>query len=492
MNDALREMFYYQLRVHVFAARNLPAADANGTADPYVHTACVAAFICCAACHAVVSHVTPTMCYRYVVVRAGGKKEKTSIRRDTLNPEWYESKYFNLMLPRDLNLAPQVVVEIWDWDRFTSNEKMATLRTQLIPQFLVARDLVGQPEHLRRPTWYPVASTIAGGTMQGEILLSFELVPKNSDRDIPPVVPSIKVRVVVCVARVCIPALTTARTFSLRQPKMRTAYVDVLALGVRSLAPYNRLPIMKPKVAFQVGDTGKKGRLETVPSKKPNGANANFLQHLTFPVQLPLDKRYLPNVTVQCVDLRLGGLSKPIVGVSAISLVGKVPWMDDYVPPASQKVEEGPPDQEEEFASAVIVEVPEVVPTEQQLLDAGAASVTVKRTNMGEKALQGAHTAAASASNAVVSVTTGVVGAGVHIVGGIGSGLMNFGRSAFQGARKGGARGFVKGFGQGTCVWRCVCVCVCVCVCRCGCLCECVCVAVWPCDRVWCCVHVSL
>ena len=151
------------------------------------------------------------MCYRYVVVRAGGKKEKTSIRRDTLNPEWYESKYFNLMLPRDLNLAPQVVVEIWDWDRFTSNEKMATLRTQLIPQFLVARDLVGQPEHLRRPTWYPVASTIAGGTMQGEILLSFELVPKNSDRDIPPVVPSIKVRVVVCVARACIPALTTAR-----------------------------------------------------------------------------------------------------------------------------------------------------------------------------------------------------------------------------------------------------------------------------------------
>lgn len=32
------------------------------------------------------------------------------------------------------------------------------------------------------------------------------------------------------------------------QPPMRRAYVDILALGVRSLAAYNHLPIMKPKV----------------------------------------------------------------------------------------------------------------------------------------------------------------------------------------------------------------------------------------------------
>ena len=98
-----------------------------------------------------------------------------------------------------LRLAPtaQLVVEIWDWDRFTTNEKMATLRLSLKPHFLVPRERAGDPAALQKPVWYPVASTTdagVGATMQGELLLSFQLVPKNSEKDVPPPVPSIRVR----------------------------------------------------------------------------------------------------------------------------------------------------------------------------------------------------------------------------------------------------------------------------------------------------------
>lgn len=305
---------------------------------------------------------------------------------------------------------------------------------------------------------------------------------------------------------------------------------------------------------FQVGDTGKSGRLETVPSKKPNGANANFLQHLTFPVDLPEDKRcaayhppsptqrrarptphtarhqsrhatsplplpctpsrYLPNITLHVKDLRLGGLSQPIVGVSAVSLATKVPWMrGDYVPPASQQVLEGPPDQDDVVPGEgpVVIDVtneptgpvrvgvrgcgcvgvgvlvcwcvracrcwpclrvrgssrshPCLAPSPllsapaQQVLDSNAAVAHSRMASMGGKMAEGAANAASNAGLAVASVGAGVVGAGFHVLGGFASGAAAMASSAYRGAKKGGAKGFISGVGAGTarvCVFVCV------------------------------------
>lgn len=69
----------FELRVHVFQARNLLAADADGTSDPYV------------------------------VVRYGGSVERTRIRPNTTSPMWYQT----LSLPVDLmpiQIAPKVCV----------------------------------------------------------------------------------------------------------------------------------------------------------------------------------------------------------------------------------------------------------------------------------------------------------------------------------------------------------------------------------------------
>ena len=120
-------------QVHVYAARNLPAADADGTADPYV------------------------------VVRTCGQKRKTIIRRDTLNPEFYQTLLFDIdILP--VHLAPQVVIEVWDWDRFSPNERMGTIRLPMSSHFVLHRDNLQDPAKLAKPTWLPLATSGAMST----------------------------------------------------------------------------------------------------------------------------------------------------------------------------------------------------------------------------------------------------------------------------------------------------------------------------------------
>ncbi len=64
-------------------------------------------------------------------------------------------------------------------------------------------------------------------------------------------------------------------------------FVEVLALGLRSMAPYNFVPIYGPHVTF---DVGAKSALQlpycTKQSKIPNGANANFLEVRPLPHSL--------------------------------------------------------------------------------------------------------------------------------------------------------------------------------------------------------------
>lgn len=52
---------------------------------------------------------------------------------------------------------------------------------------------------------------------------------------------------------------------------------------------------------------GQKASLTTNPSKKPSGADANFLEHLTVKLDLPADEIFAPRLKLRIVDHRLGG-----------------------------------------------------------------------------------------------------------------------------------------------------------------------------------------
>lgn len=52
---------------------------------------------------------------------------------------------------------------------------------------------------------------------------------------------------------------------------------------------------------------GKKVSLTTDASKKPSGADANFLQRLKIPLELPVEEIFTPRLKLRVRDTRLGG-----------------------------------------------------------------------------------------------------------------------------------------------------------------------------------------
>ena len=79
------------LRVFIYQAKELPASDQTSLLDPYVK------------------------------VRFCGKKEKTRVHAMTTAPLFYETLEFHEMLPLDVRFGPDIVVQVWDRDVFSSN-----------------------------------------------------------------------------------------------------------------------------------------------------------------------------------------------------------------------------------------------------------------------------------------------------------------------------------------------------------------------------------
>lgn len=151
-------------------------------------------------------------------------------------------------------------------------------------------------------------------------------------------------------------------------PALRPAYLELIAVGIRGIQPYEMLPIQLPHVEIEasrrsVGRWGKHGNgiarkqrpsramqlclrdrrflrfvygslqpfvkfntlncicqklqvdlpgqgkvsLATNPSKKPSGPNANFLERLAMPLDLPVKEIFSPRLKLRVVDNRLGG-----------------------------------------------------------------------------------------------------------------------------------------------------------------------------------------
>jgi hypothetical protein len=77
----------YELRVHLYQARNLPAAD-----DTFQ-----------------------------------GEQLKSATKMATCNPMWYQTLTMDVSLP-ELRFCPQVLLEVWDWDKVSSNDYVCEYR----------------------------------------------------------------------------------------------------------------------------------------------------------------------------------------------------------------------------------------------------------------------------------------------------------------------------------------------------------------------------
>ncbi|CAM9189853.1 unnamed protein product, partial [Laminaria digitata] len=265
----------YCLRAHVFQCKGLPSSEASGLLDPYIK-----------------------------VVRFMGRKLKTTHEGGTADPCFYQTIEFHEMLPDDLRLAPEVRVEVWDKDLLGSNTHVAGCRFPMSAATLS----IGSSSRVPTPRWHQLRDT-NGQPGVGELLFSLQLIPKRTAHDKFPRAASII-------------------------PKFRTAYLEVITLGVRDLKLHGFQAVAQPYVQFEMTSGGEQVSFTTRASKLPSGKNANFAERKVCTVILPENPLYAPQLCIKVIDKRMSGLSNPVVGTCSVAMAPKMPWNDEgYQPP---------------------------------------------------------------------------------------------------------------------------------------------------------------
>ena len=287
----------YQTRVHLFQARNLAPADSNGLADPFV-------------------------CVNFM-----GQRACTKIVSKSLYPTWYETVIIdNVSLPEANNFeyASQVNLRLYDNDVpvVYPNKHPSTLcdeymgMTQYSLNQAVVCDLDVPTSDFPDPFWKSLFIEQPGDS-QGDILVLVQLI-KTNGRNLPDKIPN-----------------PIPRELSII-PDSREAFVEMIILGCRNLAPFNFRAMTAPFLEMTLDSLGTSYESKTQVSKVPNPDNPNFLERIVLPVRLPEKSIYASPLSIKVRDSRLGGYLKPVVGVGAIQLASKIPWCPDtYVKPAS-------------------------------------------------------------------------------------------------------------------------------------------------------------
>ena len=285
--EALSDLTPYQLRVHVYQGRNLPAADDNASLDPYLR------------------------------INMNGEEQDTSIKTMSTAPAWYETIQMDLMLP-PLQYAPQVLIQLWDWDSFSKNDQISSLRFDLNDDNCIRCSTHDLPPVLPDPEWY--ALTTVGREKegpQGHVLLNFQLITKEDAKQVVPSIP---------------------QTI---QPEYEDWFCEITVLGLRSVEPYAFMAPQNPYIEFDVGQRKHSTEVKkTATSNKPTGSDPNFCERIVLPVRVSSNPIFAPSLNMKVYDSRLGGFSTPLLGTAAIPLENKIPGSESYQPPQGAAMSE--------------------------------------------------------------------------------------------------------------------------------------------------------
>ncbi|UIZ28727.1 hypothetical protein KXD40_009391 [Peronospora effusa] len=265
----------YVLFVHIFQGKCLPATDFDGLLDPYVKVVCV------------------------------GSEGQVSTRMSTRDPCFYETVVLDVELPQNEIFLPKVSLQVYDWDRYDADDYVGGVKFSLaeFPQMSssdYSKSRASGEYSAPRPKWFPICYEKPGDT-QGELLLSFDLVKKDT------------------------PGVIVEPPESIRPPA-EEAFVEIMCLGCRGLQPTGFMPINTPFAKFEIGEITRTNQPKfTNPSSKPSSRNPNFLQRIVVPVKMPLDSLFAPRLNITVYDQLLGGFYKPVIGVCSVNLSKKMP-----------------------------------------------------------------------------------------------------------------------------------------------------------------------
>jgi hypothetical protein len=278
--DVFREKVITVLRVHIYQARDLPSADENGLLDPYVK------------------------------IWFMGKKKKTKTMQETTAPLFYETLQFQERLPKDLRFAPEVVLQVWDSDFVGSNSPVGIVR---MPLNRCTPTRVPTPTTMPpAPQWFALED-VNGKPGGGSVLVSFQVFTLTE-------------------------AAMEVEDSRPIKPRTRSAWLEIVILGLRDLKKYGFSAINEPYIQFMVAGAHP---YTTAASKMPTAKDPNYLERAIIPVELPEDPTFAPQLEIRVFDKRLGGLSQPLIGADCVNLARKLPWAMDYLEPLSMKIPDG-------------------------------------------------------------------------------------------------------------------------------------------------------
>jgi hypothetical protein len=268
----------FQVRVHVYQCRNIPSADSNGLCDPYIR------------------------------VSVMGQVKNTSTKKCTLFPSYYETLVFDDVSISDadnFDYASQVSFRLFDHDDFGLDKYLGFCSIP-IKDAVLSED---PDEPCPCPKWYEF------GDDEGMLLAQIQIIPTTGDSLLPPPKSII--------------------------PKCKDAFIEVIAVGIRDMAPFLFQPMQNPYLELEIESFGTRYKAITKKSKKPNPSNPNFLEKLLIQCKLPINSIFASVIQLRAKDSRLGGYSNLGVGVGSIDIMSKIPWCTDtYIPPCQQKFDD--------------------------------------------------------------------------------------------------------------------------------------------------------
>lgn len=170
--------------------------------------------------------------------------------------------------------SPPLLVKLYDWDEFSSDDLIGVCYINLSKAFL-EKSLLVNMNQIPTPKWYPLkySSDLEGGSL----LLGFNLFIGNIK---PAPLPSLL-------------------------PPYEKYNVKIKALGVRGLLKVGIHSIKKPMIIFNIDSIRDPKSKLNLPEKnlmiaeaKTYGPDANFSTLVSFTIDLPNDNLLWPNLNV--------------------------------------------------------------------------------------------------------------------------------------------------------------------------------------------------
>lgn len=256
----------YLLRVYLYMARDLPAADDTGLADPFV------------------------------ILRCAGEKEQSKALKETLNPGWFQTVEMKVHIPKignDKFPFPSVSLLVYDEDSWGRKDLLGRALMDLrgVQKKVEEGDSLVPYSLYNEPQWYEVYFD-ALKEQKGFILAGFGLLKIENQLRYP--------------------------LMSIVPPTI-PGTLNVVCIGIRDLlSAINIIPLKRLSVKFDIsGDTQE--AMES--NKHPVQYNScNIVEILKVPIDIPLNPLYSPVLSVYVYDHILGFIGTRLVGICHIPL----------------------------------------------------------------------------------------------------------------------------------------------------------------------------